>query len=122
MKSRKDPNWDLKKLSDEQLASLPLIELQRIVDKRWAMGTKELENRALEELARRNPKKNWKCLRCGDSKYHEKEIRVSGGFLESFLGWEQNKYHVIICNYCGKSELYNVKMSGSQKIMGMLGS
>ena len=119
---KKEKDWDLKRLSDDELEALPLTELQRIIDRRWAHGKKELEQRAIDELSRRNPKNNWQCLRCGKKNYHEKEIRVAGGFLESFLGWEQNKYHAIICNYCGKSEFYNVKMSGSQQIMGVLGN
>ena len=33
--------------------------------------------------------------------------------MESFLGWERNKYYAIVCNYCGKTEFYNVQMSGA---------
>lgn len=119
---RRKKDWEYTKLSDEELASLSVIELQQLIDRRWSRGLKELEQRAIEELSRRNPRKDWQCLRCNKRKYHEKEIRVSGSFITSFLGWEQNKYHVLVCNYCGKSEFYNVQMSGSEKIMGFLGN
>ncbi len=122
MGRKKEAHWDLKKLSDKDLASIPLIELQRIVNKRWAYGKQELLARAQDELQRRNPKNKWKCLRCGNEKYHEQEIRVSGGFMQSFLGWEMNKYHAIICNYCGKTEFYSVQIPSSEKAMGLLGN
>ena len=121
-KDKSDHDWDLRELTDEQLESLPLKELQRIRNKRWANGLKELKNRAEEELNRRDPRRNWKCLRCGKKGFHEKQIRVSGGLAESFLDWERNKYHVIVCNYCGKAEFYNVLMSGAEQTIGFLGS
>ena len=117
-KHKNDPDWDLRKLTDEQLESLPLQELQRIRNKRWAHGLEELKERADSELKRRDPKVNWQCTRCGREKFHQKEIRVSGGFGESFLGWERNKYHAIICNYCGKTEFYSVLMSGAEQSIG----
>ena len=124
MKFKRNPktDWDLVKLSDEELSLIPLIELQRIVNKRKDYGLNELYERALEELNRRNPRNNWKCTRCENTLFHEKEIRVSGGFLESFLGWERNKYHVLVCNYCGKSEFYNVQMSAGEQGLGFFGS
>jgi predicted nucleic-acid-binding Zn-ribbon protein len=121
-KSKKDRDWDLKKLTDEQLESLPLQELQRIRNKRWANGLEELQTRAQDELDRRDPRINWCCFRCGKQKFHEKEIRVSGGFFESYIGWERNKYHAIICSYCGKTEFYNVLMSGAEQSIGFFGS
>ena len=42
--------------------------------------------------------------------------------MESFIGWERNKYHAIICNYCGKTEFYNVQMSVSEESLGFFGS
>ncbi len=122
MKLNKDTDWDLLKLSDEKLASLTLEELQRVRNKRWAHSAHELIDRANAEIARRNPKTDWSCLRCGKDKFHEKEIRVSGGFLESFWGWERNRYHAIVCNYCGKTEFYNVQMSGAEKGIGFFGN
>ena len=121
-KHKNDHDWDLRKLTDEQLELLPLKELQRIKNKRWANGLEELQKRAQDELDRRDPRSNWKCLRCGKKHFHEKEIRVSGGFAESFLGWERNKYHAIVCNYCGKTEFYNVLMSGTEKGIGFFGN
>ncbi len=121
-KHKNDHDWDLRSLTDEQLELLPLDELQRIRNKRWAHDLEELQKRAEAELTRRDPRKDWKCLRCGRVHFHEKEIRVSGGFAESFLGWERNKYHAIICNYCGKAEFYKVLMSGAEQSIGFLGS
>ena len=122
MKLNKRTDWDLMKLTDKELASLPLVELQRVRNKRWAHTSKELLIRAEKELERRDQRNNWSCARCGGEKYHEKEIRVSGGFFESFLGWERNKYHAVICNYCGKTEFYSVMMSGSEKGIGFFGN
>ena len=86
MKLNKKTDWDLFKLSDEELALIPLAELQRVRNKRWAYGAKELRERADAELARRDPRKNWICIRCNRQHFHQKEMRVSGGFMESFLG------------------------------------
>jgi len=122
MKLNKKTDWDLFKLTDEELARVPLTELQRIRNKRWAHGATELRKRADAELEKRDPRRNWSCSRCEKTHYHQKEIRVTGGFLESFIGWERNKYHAIICNYCGKTEFYNVRMSASEESLGMLGS
>ena len=115
-------DWDLNRLTDEELSQLPLIVLQRIRNKRWANNLKELQKRAEDELKRRDPRNNWTCKRCGRDKYHEKEIRVAGGFLESFWGWERNKYHALVCNYCGKTEFYNVLMIFSESGIGFFGS
>ena len=114
MFGKKNPktDWDLEKLSDEHLAELPLAELQRILNKRWAHGLKELQERAEQELRRRDPRNNWSCSRCGKAAYHEKEIRTSGGLTSSWLNIETNKFHVVVCNYCGKSEFYSVLRSG----------
>ena len=121
-KRKNDPDWDLKRLTDEELELLPLAELQRIINKRWSYNRIELLERAEAELSRRNPKNNWKCQRCNREHYHEKEIRVSGGFMQGFLGLETDKYHAVICNYCGKTEFYNVLMPSSEKAIGMLGN
>ena len=119
---KQQPGWDLVELTDKELEAIPLEELQRIRNKRWAHGLHKLQARADAELARRDPRKNWKCLRCGREHFQERQIRVSGGFLESFWGWERNQYHVLVCNYCGKSELYKTLMSGAQKTIGFLGT
>ncbi len=121
MKLNKDTDWDMLKLSDDDLALIPLEELQRIRNKRWAHGLKELQQRADAELSRRDPRKNWECTKCHKTKYHEREIRVSGGFMESIFSWERNKYHAIVCNYCGKTEFYKVMMSSSEKGIGFFG-
>lgn len=118
----KKPDWDLLKLSDEELEFLPLEELQRIRNKRWANGLEDLQKRAEEELARRDPRKNWSCNRCSKTHFHEHEVRVAGGFAEAFLGWERNKYHVIVCNYCGKSEFYKTMMSVGEQSVGIFGN
>lgn len=112
----------MKRLSEEELSLLPLVDLQRIRNKRWAHGLKELQKRVQEELERRDPRKDWVCTRCENTHFHEKEIRVAGGFLSSFIGWERHKYHALICNYCGKTEFYSVLMSASEESMGILGS
>jgi len=112
-KDKSDTDWDLKKLTNEQLENLPLVELQRIRNKRWAHGLDELRIRAENELKRRDPRTNWACNRCTRNNFHEKEIRVSGSFVESFLNVEANKYHAIVCNYCGNTEFYNIQYSGS---------
>lgn len=113
---------DLDKLIDEQLSLLPLSELQRIRSKRWAHGIKERRQRAEDELSRRDPRKTSSCARCANDHYRENEIRVAGSFGESFLGWERNKLHAIVCNYCGKTEFYSVLMSGSEQGIGLFGS
>lgn len=107
--------WDkeLQLMSDEELESLPLEKLLRIRNKRWAWQKPELEKRALEELARRNPKKDWKCSGCGRTEFHEKQARVAGSMVASWFGLETNQFHAIICDYCGKTDLYSVLREGS---------
>ena len=121
-KKKKETDWDLKTLSDKKLESLPLAELQRIRNKRWANNLEALQLRAEAELRRRDPRIDWKCTRCGKEHFHEKEIRTTGSFTESFLGWERNKFHAVICNYCGKTEFYNVLMPGFEQSLGLFGS
>lgn len=118
----KKPDWDLLKLSDEELERLPLEELQRIRNKCWANDLKDLQKTADEELARRDPKKNWYCIRCGKTHFHEHEVRVAGSFVEAFIGWERNKYHVIACNYCGKSEFYKTMMPAGEQGLAIMGN
>lgn len=121
-KRNRKTDRDLEKFSDEELSLIPLAELQRISNKRWAHGLDDLHLRAKEELKRRDPRRDWRCNRCGKEHFHQKEIRVSGGFMESFLGWERNLYHAIVCNYCGKTEFYSVLMPASEQGIGLMGS
>ena len=107
---------ELKRMSDEELRALPLHELQRIRDKRWAWQQHELEARAQKEVERRDPRKSWSCLRCGTEKFHQREARIAGSLIASWLGLETTKYHVIVCNYCGKAEFYSVKFTGSNLV------
>lgn len=120
MSKQDDINWDLKELSDEALRELPLSELMRVRNKRWANRKTDLVARAEAEIARRDPRKDWKCLRCDHGIFHEKEIRVSGGLASSWLGVETERFHAIVCNYCGKTEFYSVLMSGAAKAMDFL--
>lgn len=120
-KRNKDPDWDLRMLSDKELELLTLEELQRIRNKRMAFGMEELRKRAEEELWKRDPRRDWCCLRCGKHYFQEKEILVSGGLFEAWLGWERNKYHAIICNYCGKTEFYKILISGIEDRIGITG-
>jgi len=118
--SKHDPDWDIKELSDEALQELSLSELMRVRNKRWANQKSDLAARADAEIARRDPRRNWKCLRCHHEIFHEKQVRVSGGLASSWLGIETEKFHAIICNYCGKTELFSVLMSGSSKAVDFL--
>ncbi|MEJ1464355.1 MAG: zinc ribbon domain-containing protein [Candidatus Sedimenticola sp. (ex Thyasira tokunagai)] len=111
-KKNRKTDWDLERLTDEQLSQLPLAELQRIRNKRWAHDLEELKQRAEQELKRRDPRSNWACQKCGKTTYHQKEVRVSGGLTSSWLNVETNKFHVVICNYCGNSEFYSVLKDG----------
>lgn len=105
-----------------ELSLIPITELQRIRNKRWAFGLKALQHQAEEELKRRDPRTNWACLRCGNTRFNESEMRVSGGFLESWLGWERKKYLAIACNYCGKTEFYSTLMPAAEDSLGVLGN
>lgn len=109
-------NKELSSYTKEELAELPLDELQRLRNKRWAWQKPELVIEVEEELAKRSPMKNWHCLRCGKNKYHTKQARVAASLAASWMGLETSKYHVVICNYCGKSEFYSVLRNGSLAI------
>jgi len=113
---------ELERMSDEELQNLSLPELQRIRNKRWANRKTDLVKRANDELDRRDPRKNWKCSKCNSMDFYEKEIRVTGSFMSSFLGVETQKFHVIICSSCGKSEMYDVLMQAHEKTIGFFGS
>lgn len=112
---------ELERMTDEELRALSLPELQRIRNRRWANGATDLVDRANKELERRDPRKNWSCTRCGSNVFREKQIRVAGPFWSSFLGIETEKFHVLACNNCGKSELYNVFMQPHEKGIGFFG-
>lgn len=105
---------DFASLSDEELSQIPLYELQRIRNKRWAFGRKDLAEQAQQELYRRDPRNKWACTRCKCENFHEKQIRVAGSLAMSWLNIESEKFHAIVCNYCGKAELYSVLMDGSK--------
>ncbi len=46
-------------------------------------------------------------------------MRAAGSFLESLVGWQRQKFHAIICNYCGKTEFYSVLLTVGEDIMSM---
>lgn len=113
-KSKRDK--ELESLSPDQLSELSLEELQRIRNKRWAFQKSDLKKEAEAELARRNPMRDWSCLRCGKDKYHSKPARVASSLADSYFDMESSRYHVVICNYCGKSEFYSVLREGSMVV------
>jgi len=96
-KSERDE--ELESMSSEKLAELTLSELQRIRNKRWAAENEELLQEAEDELSRRNPMKDWQCMRCRKSRYHTKKGMVTSS---------TTRLHIVVCNYCGKSEFFNV--------------
>jgi len=85
--------------SPENLSELTLVELQKVRNKLWSTQNTELLQKAESELDRRNPTKDWNCLRCGKSEFH---VQTGASVSAS------TKMHIVICNYCGKSEFYNV--------------
>ncbi|MGJ8671006.1 MAG: zinc ribbon domain-containing protein [Oceanococcus sp.] len=111
---------DFKSLTPEEIAQIPLSELQRIRNKRWAFGKKELLAQVEEELARRDPRPSWACTRCESTMFHEKQIRVAGGLTSALIGVETEKFHAVVCNYCGKTEFYCVLLDGSSKALDFL--
>lgn len=116
--SRPDP--DLQKLSDAELRKMPLGRLQRLRNKRWANQKHELVERAEAEIARRDPRPNWQCLRCGNRHFHEKQIRVQGTLASALMSVSTEKFHFLVCDYCGKSELFGIMMEGNEKILDFL--
>ncbi len=106
-----------KVLTDKDLEEMTLVELQQARRKRWA-SDQQLK-RISQELARRDPLTDWSCQRCGREKYHEKEIFTDGSYGDSMFQWERYKFHAVICNYCGKSEFYNTRMTSDDDGFGV---
>ena len=116
LKRKKDKELEL--LSDEELQLIPLSKLQRIANKRGAHGLTELEQRARDELARRDPRTNWKWYALRLPAFHEKEVRTAGSFMSAWFSVETQRFHLLVCDNCGKSEFYNVFMAAHEKGLG----
>jgi predicted nucleic-acid-binding Zn-ribbon protein len=58
------------------------------------------------ELLARSPTANYKCMKCGNSKYEEHRLRAAQGGLGSFFGVESAQYTVVVCARCKFSEFY----------------
>jgi predicted nucleic-acid-binding Zn-ribbon protein len=118
--SKKEKKLELFTL--EELSLLSYRQLIAISNKtRWGRSHKQIKQQVNEELKRRDPRKNWVCKSCGNSKFHEKQIRVSGGFFESYLDWDRNKYHAVVCDYCAKTEFYYRRLSPIQDALDLFG-
>lgn len=119
--SRNRTDWDLRTLTRAEFEALPLSEVQRIQNKRSAHSLEDLVREADAELARRSPLRDWHCCKCARTTYYTREARIAGSMMASWLGLETTKYHVVVCNYCGYSELYHVLRDGSL-VIDFLGS
>jgi len=59
-----------------------------------------------KELLVRSPTANYKCMKCGHTKFEEHRLRAAQGGLGSFFGVESAQYTSIVCSRCKFSELY----------------
>ena len=59
-----------------------------------------------KELLARSPTANYKCMKCGHTKYEEHQFRAPQGGLGSFFGVESAQYTSIVCSRCKFAELY----------------
>ncbi|NKI34345.1 hypothetical protein HFP89_04120 [Wenzhouxiangella sp. XN79A] len=107
-------------ISNLDLKTMPLSDLQRFRSKRWRERDGDLKERVEAELKRRDPRNDWQCRRCEHRIFHEKQIRASGSAAWAWLGVETEKFHAVVCNYCGHTEFYSVLMDNSSKAIDFL--
>jgi len=51
--------------------------------------------------------KRWKCPKCGNTEFFEKEVAMTGTGLSKIFDIQHNEYIVITCKRCGYSEFYD---------------
>jgi uncharacterized protein len=74
----------------------------------------EVKQAMLDEMASRNPLNDYRCVKCGHSKYESREMRVSPGLLSAFANWDVAKYSAVVCARCKFAEFYHGDLSDSE--------
>jgi hypothetical protein len=72
------------------------------------------------ELLARSPSTNYKCMKCGHTKYEEHQLRAPQGGLGSFFSVESAQYTSIVCSRCKFAELYQGTVPIGQQALDFL--
>lgn len=54
-----------------------------------------------------NKKIDYKCVKCGESRYESGEIRTTRGFWTKIFNIQNRKFISLSCNHCGYTEFYS---------------
>ena len=93
------------------IAEIPSLTFDQLAEhKRLSRVNLELYLPLVEhidrELIARSPTTNYKCMKCGNTKYEEHRLRATQSGLGSFFGVETAQYTSVVCSRCKFSELY----------------
>jgi uncharacterized protein len=72
------------------------------------------------ELLARSPTANYKCMKCGNTKYEEHRLRATQSGLGSFFGVETAQYTSVVCSRCKFSELYQGNVPIGQQALDLV--
>jgi predicted nucleic-acid-binding Zn-ribbon protein len=70
-----------------------------------------------QELAKRSPTANYRCVKCAHDKYQRSEIRTARSFLSSFFNVQSAKYSAVVCKRCSFTEFYQGRVSPGQQAL-----
>ena len=56
-------------------------------------------------------KLNYKCPKCGNTRYEIDEIRTTGGMLSKVFDVQNKKFTTVTCSKCKYTELYKTESS-----------
>ena len=101
---------------------LSLAELQRASNLAWAEERAGDLARYNDEIRRRDPRRDWHCLRCGHDRFEESGVRIAGGRVSSILDIATAKFHTITCRSCGFTGFYKVLMPVSEALFDFMAS
>jgi len=73
-----------------------------------------------KELAARSPTANYRCMKCGHTKYHQYESRAARSLLGSVFDVESTKFTCVACSRCSFTEFYSGIVSAEEQALDFL--
>lgn len=73
-----------------------------------------------DELFRRDPLRDYKCMKCGHNRATEKQIRTAKGFWSAMFDVQVARYRAVVCTRCNFTEFYAGDTSVGQQVADFL--
>ncbi len=70
-----------------------------------------------KELQNREPTNNYKCFKCGHTKFEEHQARVAQSFGDTIVNLASARYRAVVCARCKFTEFYQGNVGVGQQVI-----